>query len=120
MRDLTQKEIDHAPDWAVRYNTNTARGDVCYMNGMERIGMWGKDREKFILLINRPLYKNSNPIPTGKFNIEALNINDSIVELRVIQNAGKYPKKVAGAAMRAANKLQAISKHFKLTPDDLK
>ncbi len=120
MRDLTQKEIDQASDWAVRYNTNTERGNVCYMNGMERIGIWGKDRKKFILLINRPLYENSNPIPIGKFNIEALNINDSIAELRVIQNAGKHPKKVTGAAMRAANKLQVIAKHLKLTPEDLK
>lgn len=114
MRDLTQKEIDNAPDWATHYFIEES-GGLCYECKDRYINV----NMKFLSYQTTGVEDFSKPIPRKEFDIEdycpsdlhMLNVNsDGNIEFSV----GDFPKTI--------NKQDSIAfaKHFKLTQDDLK
>ena len=121
MRDLTQNEIDNAPEWATRYAI--VANDICYVDDKYWIvlGTDGVSMKEKMLLDNPRSHEYTKPIPRkefditsyefdDKFNIMILEVNDDSSVSLDVDTVDTYITKQDAIA---------LAKHFKLTANDL-
>ena len=117
MRELTQTEIDNAPDWATHYfiftDTAVYENETHFMASIEKL----KLRNGGV-----GMRKDAKPIPRKEFDISEHEFDDEDVgeiefneeEVQLNMRDGSRP-----SILTKVDSI-ALAKHFKLTADDLK
>ena len=116
MRELTQQEIDNAPEWATGYFITPGFNGVTYeSHEFYQYLPCGSRVEQ----LSSGLSVNAKPIPRKEFDISEYEFSDSEVEVETNEDGTVW---LCAVAYSSVNKRDAIAlaKHFKLTAEDLK
>lgn len=114
MRDLTQEEIDNAPEWATRYRISELNDGACYINKEKMVGMWRKNKIKFALVKGSSVFKYSKPIPRKPFDIGEYDFSDcdAVIDVAPLTNAIRVSTKSGNNAELTESDVDAMKKHF--------
>lgn len=122
MRELTQQEIDQAPDWADNYFIHIVSGSIRW--DCNEFYMWFDSDRRREWPIDGECGDDGQPIPRKEFDITKFDFGDSdIWKVQITKHGNdvifftEY-----GSKLSTVNKEKtiALAKHFKLTVEDLK
>lgn len=119
MRELTQEEIDLAPDWATHYYLDVC-GDIWFQSNIKQVYMMG-----FQLLKERGapygISSRAKPIPRKAFDLSGYEFSDSDVSRVVVTKGIAYVYtsiEKSGVDFKKAD-IITIAKALGVTGDDL-
>jgi len=122
MRDLTQQEIDDAPDWANSTFINSKGLIVWFNNESGKAKVIGWDVDAVILSRVHYAFSHNKSIPRKEFDIGSHDWSDeSIVVIAADDDCIELMCDISGDVFDLSREdFIAGAKHFKLTESDLK
>ena len=127
MRELTQEEIDNAPEWSSRYYSDEVAG-IGYLNTSKGEVLWANSNITRPFSPHAAIFKASKPIPRKQFNISEHKFTDN-ENLELESQTDKIltfyscngENFIAGSYFDFyKHDVISMAKHFRLTMEDLK
>jgi hypothetical protein len=127
IRDLTQQEIEAAPEWAVKYwvmanHGGHRSGNICFVNKLNNITQWQGSEKCGIPSLGTLSFKQ---IPRKEFDISEYEFSDCDIELVELVECGESSylhfdfKQETNELTHSKCDVIAMAKALKLTASDL-